>query len=280
MDDSVIENTADEKQPLAVLPKTLLISTSILIALLAIPHSGIESLSFACGLIAILTILVTIYLCFSDLSKALSVQNRSKFLNFAAFIPLVNTILLFVIIASSKNKNFGLFKRLILSFLGTLWFSAVFIIVLTIAYIAKNQRPVEQSNQQAVTETKETYTANKTPTPLPSTFHLERGKVFIKAAKYDLALEELNKALRFNSNLEDAYLLRAGVYGKLNKNEEALADINRALHLNPKNYLGYVLRSGILHGMGDKDGALHAIKTAQALNPSEELKNLEKHLQQ
>lgn len=69
----------------------------------------------------------------------------------------------------------------------------------------------------------------------PTAF-LERGKIFLRQEKYDLALKDFNQAIStdydFNNNA-DYYFYRGLLYIKTNKINDAIQDLNKAISLAP-----------------------------------------------
>ena len=63
-------------------------------------------------------------------------------------------------------------------------------------------------------------------------YHTNRGGALLTRGDYDLALKDLNEALRLNPNLAVALTTRGKILEALDRKEEAVTDFNRALAID------------------------------------------------
>ncbi|REJ43621.1 MAG: tetratricopeptide repeat protein [Microcystis flos-aquae DF17] len=73
-----------------------------------------------------------------------------------------------------------------------------------------------------------------------------RGSNYSLQKKYELALDDFNKAMKLNPNYAMAYFGRGELYYYQKKYELALADFNKAIELNP-NHAGAYVNRGIIY---------------------------------
>ena len=76
-------------------------------------------------------------------------------------------------------------------------------------------------------------------------FYNNRGILFIRQRKWDLALADLNKAININPEFDDSYNNRGVIYKERGKFNLALADFNKSIQINPKNLEAYIGRGVI-----------------------------------
>ena len=91
---------------------------------------------------------------------------------------------------------------------------------------------------------------------------LEKAEINYKNKKYDIALENINKAIAFDlpvSNLKkaDAFELRGNIKIQMNQHLDAIGDFNKSIIINPRNPSLYFYRGMSLIVLNDKEGALH-----------------------
>ena len=65
-------------------------------------------------------------------------------------------------------------------------------------------------------------------------YYYNLGKIFLNAKNYQLAIQNLTKALEDNKYLVDAYYLRSKAYEAIEKYKEALEDLKKAAMLTPE----------------------------------------------
>ena len=83
-----------------------------------------------------------------------------------------------------------------------------------------------------------------------------RGELYYYQQKYELALADWNKAIELNPNLAMAYNNRGGIYYNQQKYELALADFNKAIELDSKLAMAYNNRGGIYYNQQKYELAL------------------------
>jgi tetratricopeptide (TPR) repeat protein/S1-C subfamily serine protease len=100
-------------------------------------------------------------------------------------------------------------------------------------------------------------------------WYVIRGSNYSLQKKYELALDDLNKAIELNPNYAMAYSVRATHYSSQQKYELALADYNKAIELNP-NYGLYYRGRGLNYLLQQKyELALADYNKAIELNPND-----------
>ncbi|WOB67345.1 trypsin-like peptidase domain-containing protein [Microcystis aeruginosa] len=71
--------------------------------------------------------------------------------------------------------------------------------------------------------------------------------------KYDLALDDYNKAIEINPNYAEAYVNRGVLYFEQKKYELALSDYNKAIEINPNLAQAYLGRGGLYAILGQPE---------------------------
>src|SRR5208283_3615870 len=95
----------------------------------------------------------------------------------------------------------------------------------------------------------------------------EQGKQKFWGHDWNGAINDLNQAIKLNSQNPDAYLYRGEAERKLNKLDETILDYNRAAELDPKNARIYCVRGFVKGEKLDFDGAISDFNQAISLNP-------------
>ena len=105
---------------------------------------------------------------------------------------------------------------------------------------------------------------------------LENGKKLFEQSNYDGAIQELDKAIKLNPNMAEAYAYRSWAYSRKNDNATyswknnsdlalaALVDANKAIQLNPQLAMGYFVRGRLQR---DNDLAIADYNDAIRLDP-------------
>ena len=100
---------------------------------------------------------------------------------------------------------------------------------------------------------------------------------------YDLAIAAHTEALRLKPNNATAYNSRGNVYQDMKHNDRAIADYDTSIKLDPKYATAYYNRGNSRRAAGDRDGAVADFQQALKLNPhleqaSEMLQEMDKKL--
>ena len=99
--------------------------------------------------------------------------------------------------------------------------------------------------------------------------YIVRGGFYREIKKYDLALNDLNKAIELEPKLIRAYYSRGYFYGISKQYDLALADFNKALTLDSKNTLGYYGRAGLQKDKGIYQSAISDFEKVLEINPND-----------
>jgi len=102
-------------------------------------------------------------------------------------------------------------------------------------------------------------------------FYNNRGIVYDKQKKWELALADYNKAIAINPDYTSAYLNRGTVYYDQEKWELALSDYNKAIAINPDYALAYYNRGLVYYNQKKWELALSDYNKAIAINTDDAL---------
>ncbi|WP_103127411.1 tetratricopeptide repeat-containing S1 family peptidase, partial [Microcystis aeruginosa] len=95
-----------------------------------------------------------------------------------------------------------------------------------------------------------------------------RGELYYYQKKYDLALADFNKAIEINSDYAEAYVNRGFIYYNQQKYDLALSDWNKAIEINPNYANAYYNRGNLYYDLQKYDLALSDYSKAIELNRS------------
>jgi tetratricopeptide (TPR) repeat protein len=95
---------------------------------------------------------------------------------------------------------------------------------------------------------------------------LERGRGWLDKGKMDLAIADLNEAIRLDPKLSEACRLRGTAWNFKGRPDKAMADFNEAIRLDPTSARAYLDRSRA-RGDGEKDKAMADLNEAIRLDP-------------
>ncbi|MFN7218550.1 tetratricopeptide repeat protein [Microcystis sp.] len=99
-------------------------------------------------------------------------------------------------------------------------------------------------------------------------WYVNRGILYRRQQKYELALDDYNKAIELNPNHANAYNNRGNLYKDLQKYDLALADYDKAIEINPNFAILYYNRGGLYYNQQKYELALSDINKAIELNPN------------
>ncbi|GEM_PF-3321560 len=102
-------------------------------------------------------------------------------------------------------------------------------------------------------------------------FYIERGKLYKTIEKFSEALLDLNKAIKLNTNLSEAYSLCGSIYWEYKNYNEAINNWNKFIELEPDNAKGYSFRGYNRALLQEYELALIDIKKAISLESDNSL---------
>jgi tetratricopeptide (TPR) repeat protein len=92
-----------------------------------------------------------------------------------------------------------------------------------------------------------------------------RGIELYRVKKFDMAVEDLSKAISIKPNFSYAYNDRGAAYIAMQRYQEALDDFDTSLRMLPNNMRTLTNRGIALEGLGRKDEAVESYRTACSL---------------
>ena len=87
-----------------------------------------------------------------------------------------------------------------------------------------------------------------------------RGTAHRRAGRYTRAIADLDKAIKLDPHLADAYTQRAFALQQSDKpdvSQQILADVNRAIEINSTNALSFIIRGNQYAYFGEAEAAPH-----------------------
>ena len=93
-----------------------------------------------------------------------------------------------------------------------------------------------------------------------------RGRAYNKAERFDLALQDLDKAISLDATHYRSWQRRAVSHLGIGEPDQALADVERALEIRPT-ALSYYTRSRVFQSLGDSEHAKSDLERAQQRDP-------------
>ena len=105
-----------------------------------------------------------------------------------------------------------------------------------------------------------------------------RGNAYRGLKLFDLAISDHTEALRLKPNDATTYNNRGNAWQDLNNNERAIADYDMSIKIDPNYATAYYNRGNARLDAGDRDGAIADFRHAAKLNPY--LKQATERLQQ
>ncbi|MDJ0672705.1 MAG: tetratricopeptide repeat-containing serine protease family protein, partial [Microcystis sp. M53598_WE2] len=100
-------------------------------------------------------------------------------------------------------------------------------------------------------------------------WYVNRGILYRRQQKYELALDDYNKAIELNPNHANAYNNRGNLYYDLQKYDLALADYDKAIEINPNFAILYSNRGGVYYNQQKYELALSDYNQAIDINPND-----------
>jgi len=102
-------------------------------------------------------------------------------------------------------------------------------------------------------------------------YYYNRGDTFFDLGKFEDAIQNYDKAIELDSNVNSVYYYNRGnAYFSLGKFEEAIQDYNKAIDLNPNDDLSYSNRGNAYFSLGKFEDAIHDYNKAIDLNPNDD----------
>lgn len=96
-----------------------------------------------------------------------------------------------------------------------------------------------------------------------------RAKLYFDLQKYDVALENYNKAISMDSTEGEYFINRGAVNALTNHMQAALEDFNKGLQLKPDHANGYKNRSLIFQSLGQWENAVSDITKYLSMHPED-----------
>ena len=95
------------------------------------------------------------------------------------------------------------------------------------------------------------------------------GVMLAMKGEIEMALGELNQAIRLNPKMQDAYMNRAFLWIAKQEYDKAIADCEEAIRLDPQYSLAYINRSAAWKAGGEYDRAISDLDEAIRLDPKD-----------
>ena len=102
-----------------------------------------------------------------------------------------------------------------------------------------------------------------------SIYYYNRGNAYFSLGKFENAIQDYNKAIDLNPNDDLSYNNRGNAYFSLGKFEDAIQDYNKAIDLNPNDDLSYNNRGNAYFSLGKFEDAIQDYNKAIDLNPND-----------
>jgi tetratricopeptide (TPR) repeat protein len=100
-----------------------------------------------------------------------------------------------------------------------------------------------------------------------SMVHLQRGSMYRRLGKFELALADFTMSIQYDPKSADAYTGRGNAYRGLHKFDEAIADHSEVIKLQPKNASAYNNRGNVWRDKDDNQRAIADYNAAIKLDP-------------
>ena len=103
-----------------------------------------------------------------------------------------------------------------------------------------------------------------------SVYYYNRGNAYFSLGKFEEAIQDYNKAIDLNPNDDLSYNNKGNAYFSLGKFEDAIQDYNKAIDLNPNNASYYYNRGTTFANLEKFEDAIQDYNKAIDLNPNDE----------
>src|SRR5215469_11929798 len=100
-------------------------------------------------------------------------------------------------------------------------------------------------------------------------FFLECGNIYLQQGALDRALEEYDRAIRFNPNYAEALTNRGNAFNRSHQYDRAIRDLDRAITLNPHSAEAFTNRGAAHLGKSEYDCAIEDFDRAIKLDPND-----------
>jgi tetratricopeptide (TPR) repeat protein len=97
--------------------------------------------------------------------------------------------------------------------------------------------------------------------------HLQRGRMYRRLGKYELALTDFSESTRYSPKSADAYTGRGNAYRGLHQLDQSIADHSEAIRLGPNNAAAHNNRGNAWRDTKDYDKAIADYDAAIKLSP-------------
>lgn len=101
-----------------------------------------------------------------------------------------------------------------------------------------------------------------------SSFYAMRSQAYFEIKKYQLAIQDCNKAISLKAKLPMAYNIRGIAHSRLDQYELAMQDFNHAIEIFPSFVQAYVSRASLLYLLRKYQGALQDLNYALEISPN------------
>ena len=120
----------------------------------------------------------------------------------------------------------------------------------------------QQKYMKAIESYKETATIE-----VNDVVYARMSNCFSELGDYEMALENINKAMELDPNDADYVSTKADLLYDMGKGQESIAAYDDYIKVNPEYFGGYYRRGFLKDNLGDVDGAIEDYSTAIVLNP-------------
>jgi tetratricopeptide (TPR) repeat protein len=97
--------------------------------------------------------------------------------------------------------------------------------------------------------------------------YVRRGQVYCLLKKYQLAMEDFNKAILLNQESYEAYSYRGVVYIKIGRYQLAAEDLKKSLEINPRNADSFNFLGELYRNLRDYEKAIQNYQKAIQIDP-------------